>query len=96
MNESDAFSDLPHECSEALHVMYSFIDGEMPIEEITVVRQHIEGCVSCFEAFDFEAEIKLMVKNKCTDQPPADLCSRIERLIQEADQASPQSVSEDQ
>jgi mycothiol system anti-sigma-R factor len=83
-SDKKPFEDLPHECSDALQVMYSFIDGELPVEQVTVVRQHIESCVDCFEAFDFEAEVKLMVRNKCQDSPPADLKDRIERLCAEA------------
>ncbi len=79
----EPFKNLPGECTDALQAMYSFIDGEMPVEQVAVVRQHIEGCVDCFEAFDFEAELKLMIRRKCCDQPPAELRERVARLLAE-------------
>jgi mycothiol system anti-sigma-R factor len=63
------------DCSETLHELYHFLDGELTDEKRAQIQQHLEGCPPCFEAFDFEAEIKHYIAQKCRDrvrhQPPA-------------------------
>lgn len=64
-------------CDEVISSMYLFLDGEMSEGRSVEVRGHIEQCMQCFEAFDFEAELKQMIAKKCCDEPPADLKAKI-------------------
>jgi mycothiol system anti-sigma-R factor len=69
------------DCSETLHELYHFLDGELTDEKRVQIRQHLEGCPPCFEAFDFEAEIKQYIAQKCRDRMPDELRARIADAI---------------
>jgi anti-sigma factor (TIGR02949 family) len=64
-------------CDDARHTLYSFLDGELTPDIRVKIQQHLEACSPCFEAFDFEAELKLVVGRKCSEQAPAGLTEKI-------------------
>ncbi len=41
------------------------------------IQQHLEACSPCFEAFDFEAELKMIIGKKCCEEVPAGLTEKI-------------------
>lgn len=71
------------ECSEALEELYVFLDGELTDERRLRIRTHIEDCSPCFETFDFEAELRLVISHKCRDQVPPSLRDRIAAALAE-------------
>lgn len=68
-------------CNDALHELYTFIDGELTTERRAAIEEHLEGCPPCFEAFDFEAEIKGYLAEKCRERVPDSLKDRIAQAI---------------
>ena len=53
-----------------------------PTPRGTAIRHHLDGCVDCLQAFDFHAELKLVIAQKCqNDEMPPDLLSRIEQCL---------------
>ena len=70
-----------HDCTETLHELYHFLDGELTDDKRARIEQHLEDCPPCFEAFDFEAEIKAYVRGKCRERSPEDLRARIADAI---------------
>jgi mycothiol system anti-sigma-R factor len=73
------------ECNEALRELYVFLDGELTVERRAVIRRHLDDCHDCLEAFDFEAELKMVIARKCTDVPPEHLRDRIARALGQPD-----------
>jgi mycothiol system anti-sigma-R factor len=71
------------DCTEAVHVLYQFLDGELTEVRRVEIQAHLEACLPCWEAFDFEAELKLFVGRKCRDTAPDGLRLRILGLINE-------------
>ena len=69
------------DCSDALHELYHFLDGEMTAEKRSAVQHHLEQCPPCYEAYDFEAELKAVVHAKCQEQVPESLRMRIADAI---------------
>ena len=69
------------DCSETLHELYHFLDGELTEDKRAEIQQHLEDCPPCFEAYDFEAEIKQYVSQKCRDRMPDELRARIAEAI---------------
>ena len=69
------------DCSETLHQLYHFLDGELTDAKRVEIRAHLEECPPCFEAFDFEAEIKAYVAQKCRERVPDELRARIAEVI---------------
>ena len=70
-----------HDCDDALHELYHYLDGELTAERREKIQAHLESCPPCFEGFDFEAELRIVIARKCTDQVPDALMSRIADAI---------------
>ena len=71
----------PGDCAGALEELYSFLDGELTVERRTHIRQHLDGCQDCYEAFDFEAELRIVVSTKCRDEVPEQLRNRVAEAL---------------
>lgn len=71
------------DCSDALHELYQYLDGELTDERRTIISSHLTACGECFEAFDFQAELRQVIAHKCRDEVPDTLKLRIAGLIQE-------------
>jgi mycothiol system anti-sigma-R factor len=72
------------ECEEALRTLYSYLDGELTSEKRTVIQRHLSECSPCLQAFDFEAELKVLVARSCRDQVPDSLRHRIADALAKA------------
>ncbi len=70
-----------HDCDDALHELYHFLDGELTDDRRTQIQDHLEACPPCFEGFDFEAELRIVVARKCVDHVPDELRQRIADAI---------------
>ena len=58
------------DCEEAIHTLYTFLDGELTLERRLDIQRHLEECSPCLEALDFEAELKIVIARKCRDSVP--------------------------
>ena len=73
------------DCDEALHTLYDYLDGELTAERRQAIKRHLNQCAPCLHAFDFEAELKLVVARSCRDQVPDHLRSKIAKAIADAE-----------
>ncbi len=64
-------------CRDAVEALYEYLDGELDDTKRSRIQAHLDGCGSCFEAYDFEAELRLVVKARCEEPMPDALKSRI-------------------
>ncbi len=70
------------DCSEVLHHIYEYLDGEMSPEDVARVAQHLEECRPCLAEHDLDAAVKKVVRRACTeDVAPDYLRMRITRSI---------------
>ena len=69
-------------CEEALHELYTFLDGELTDERRVLIAAHLDGCSTCLGAYDFEADLRRVVAERCRDEVPHALRLRIARIIQ--------------
>jgi mycothiol system anti-sigma-R factor len=76
-----AVSDDDIDCSDAVHTLYHFLDGELTPDRLAHIQHHLEACQPCLEKFDFEAELRLVIARKCRDQVPESLRVRIVESI---------------
>ena len=72
------------ECREALDVLYHYLDGELDEQRRIVIRAHLERCSPCLEAFDFEAELKIVVAKRCRESVPESLRRRVAEVLADA------------
>lgn len=70
-------------CSEALNELYAYLDGEVTADRRSHIEAHLNGCNPCLEAFDFQAELRLVIAQKCRDEVPPSLLEKIINLIDE-------------
>jgi mycothiol system anti-sigma-R factor len=68
-------------CEEALHELYHFLDGELTESRRELISVHLDDCTSCLGAFDFEADVRHVVAQKCRDTVPEGLRARIAQAI---------------
>jgi mycothiol system anti-sigma-R factor len=71
-----------HKCAVAVERLYHFLDHELDEASMADVQHHLDECLPCLEAFDFEAELRLVIARKCRDQVPDMVRIRIWKAIQ--------------
>jgi mycothiol system anti-sigma-R factor len=48
-----------------------------------MIQRHLDDCPPCYEAFDFEAELRIVIARKCTETVPDALKQRIADALAE-------------
>jgi mycothiol system anti-sigma-R factor len=72
------------DCNETIRELDSYLDGELPDELRIHVHEHLDGCMDCLQAFEFQAELKAAIRRKCSnDELPEGLVRRIELCFDE-------------
>jgi mycothiol system anti-sigma-R factor len=72
------------DCKQTLKELDAFLDDELPATMRVQIHDHIEGCVDCLQAFEFHAELKTVIRRKCSnDELPPGLLAKIELCFQE-------------
>jgi mycothiol system anti-sigma-R factor len=75
--------DAPVDCREALHELYHYLDGELTDEHRRAIAVHLDLCAPCADAAEFEAELRVVIAQKCRDHVPESLRGRIAAAIEE-------------
>ena len=83
-HESVPFWEAKSDCQEAIHTLYTYLDGELTDPRRQEIQRHLDDCAPCLEAFDFEAELKVVIAKKCRDQVPDHLRERVYWALIEA------------
>lgn len=66
------------DCSETLHRLYEYLDGEMTPGDTARIATHLAACGPCMEEHDLEAMMKALVRRSCgAEVAPAHLRSTI-------------------
>jgi mycothiol system anti-sigma-R factor len=69
------------DCDDAVHRLYHFLDGELDDTRRADIKRHLDECLPCLEAFDFEAELRIVIAQRCRDEVPEGLRERIAMAI---------------
>ena len=72
------------DCVEAVHLLYHYLDGELTTERRVLIRQHLDDCPPCGQAFDFEAELRVVVSQNCRETVPDHLRERVLKALRQA------------
>lgn len=72
-------------CSETLQELYEYLAGELTDDKRQHIEQHLNDCSPCYEAFDFEAELRMVVRRRCAETVPDHLKARIARALGQAE-----------
>ena len=71
------------DCTQAVHELYRYLDGELTEERRQEIRIHLDWCAPCSGAAEFEAELRRVVANRCRDRVPEGLIRRVAQAIDE-------------
>ena len=72
------------DCNETIRELDAYLDGELPDDVREHIHAHLDGCMDCLQAFDFEAELKAAIRRKCSnDEMPPGLLAKIEMCFNE-------------
>jgi len=82
MADSDHDHDDETPCEAALQELYLYLDGELTDEKRTIIKSHLDDCNPCFEAFDFEAELRIVISKRCREEVPDALRERVAEQLQ--------------
>lgn len=72
-------------CEETLAELYTYLDGELTDERRGRIQTHLDDCSPCLEAFDFEAELRIVVRHRCHDEVPRSLKEKIAATLADLD-----------
>lgn len=65
------------DCADSLKELYGFLDGELTVERRSHIQHHLDDCLQCYEAFDFEAELRIIISTRCREEVPEQLRNRV-------------------
>lgn len=84
MAADDSLPPLPAkpQCSDALHELYHLLSGEIDAARREQIRTHLDECAPCAEPYDFYAEVRRCLQERCQEQVPPELLLRIEIAIE--------------
>lgn len=88
----DPDSDPADDCTEMVARLYFFLDGELTDDRRSRIQAHLDRCPTCFGAFDFEAELRMVVASRLRSHVPHDLAERIRSSLGEAGDDGPDGV----
>jgi len=70
-----------HECDDALTNLYHYLDQEMERLSSEAIRSHLEDCTGCGRSFDFEARLKIVVRERLAEDVPTEFLERLRQAL---------------
>ena len=75
--------DFGGDCNAMLAGLYHFLDGELTDDRRTHIQSHLDACPSCYGVFDFEAELRIVVRSRVQLRVPDALVQKIRLAIRD-------------
>jgi mycothiol system anti-sigma-R factor len=76
------------DCGQVLAELYTFLDGELTVERRSRIQVHLDDCNPCLEVFDFEAELRQVIRSRCAEAVPDSLRRRVQQQLQSLGQGA--------
>lgn len=71
------------DCENSLHELYAYLDGELTDESRAKIQHHLDKCQPCAEPYDFEAELREVIRRKCQEQVPDTLMAKVRGALEQ-------------
>lgn len=69
-------------CNETLEELHRFLDRELDDQARAAIADHLGDCNDCHSAFDFHAELRMVIAMKCQGDPvPPSLIMRLKACL---------------
>ena len=69
------------DCTAMIARLDIFLDGELTEARRHNIQSHLDSCPTCYEAFDFEAELRIVIRTKTVTEVPPELVARIRQAL---------------
>ncbi len=56
------------DCSEALHRVFEYLDGEMGDDDSAKIASHLAHCAECLQQYDLDTMVKAVVRRSCAPE----------------------------
>ena len=70
-------------CDYAIEYVYQYLDKEASFLKNSRIRLHLRRCAPCMDAFQFEARLKEIIRERGKSEPPPELFDTLRALIQQ-------------
>ena len=70
-------------CDDAISRIYGYLDGEISSLKRVMVRVHLRKCSGCEDAFAFEQRLKVVIRERCQEEVPADMIVKLRAILSE-------------
>jgi len=68
-------------CDEALTNLYQYLDREMDSANSERIRAHLVDCSGCFDIFEFEVRLKVVVRERLSEEVPPAFIERLRAAL---------------
>lgn len=66
------------DCRAVLAKLYLYLDGEIDAVDCGAFERHLRECGPCLQVADFERELKMVIRRKCSGEAvPPGLAERL-------------------
>ena len=69
------------ECDDALTNLYQYLDRETDVTSVEQIRAHLDDCSGCLRSFDFEARLKIVIRERLSEEVPAEFIQRLRQAL---------------
>ena len=70
-------------CDYAIEYVYQYLDEEASFFTTSRIRMHLRRCPPCMDAFQFESQLKALIRERGKSEPPPELFDTLRALLQE-------------
>jgi mycothiol system anti-sigma-R factor len=70
-------------CADFLDRIVYLLDNELDATEVAIVKVHLDECAPCFERYDVQRTIKMIVARSCTESAPDALREKVKVRLQQ-------------
>lgn len=79
----DASAGDHESCADFLDRIVYLLDNELDASEVSIVKIHLDECAPCFERYDVQRTIKMIVARSCTESAPDALREKVRVRLQQ-------------
>jgi len=69
------------DCGDAVDQIYQYLDAELDEGTAASIRSHLDDCPGCFDSFDFERRLKVVIRAHLSDELPEGLEAKVKDMI---------------
>ena len=69
------------DCGDAQDQLYQYLDAELDEATAASVRHHLDDCGGCFDSFDFQRRLNVIIRTHLAEDMPISLEEKVKELL---------------